>query len=168
MNDRGNRRSWMAVYTKPRSEKKTAERLANRGVEVYCPLQVTIRQWSDRKKKVKVPVFPSYIFVRVAEAERMGVLEDPGVLNFVYWLGKPAVIRDEEMEMVRAFHDDENVGFIEVSDYRVGDPIDIRAGSFSGMKGSVTEVQKDTVTVLMESINTVLKVTFQKRYLDKI
>jgi len=64
-------KTWMAVYTKPRSEKKVAERLEKAGIEVYCPLQTVIKQWSDRKKKIKIPVFPSYVFVHVGESERL-------------------------------------------------------------------------------------------------
>ena len=56
-----NKRNWRAVYTKPRSEKKVAERLEEQGSEVYCPTQINLRQWSDRKKKVSAPVFPSYV-----------------------------------------------------------------------------------------------------------
>jgi hypothetical protein len=53
----------------------------------------TLRQWSDRKKKVQIPMFPSYIFAHTNESERYQLLMDPGVLNFVFWLGKPAIVR---------------------------------------------------------------------------
>ena len=58
--------NWYVIYTKPRSEKKVAERLSEDGVEVYCPMIKTIRQWSDRKKKVLLPMFPGYVFVHVS------------------------------------------------------------------------------------------------------
>jgi transcriptional antiterminator RfaH len=73
------------------------ERLTKTGFEMYCPTIKTLRQWSDRKKKVEAPMFPGYIFAHVNEKERLAILNDPGVLNYVFWLGKPAVVREEEL-----------------------------------------------------------------------
>ena len=90
-------RQWLVIYTKPKNEKTVSERLSSNGIEVYCQIVETVRQWSDRKKKIKVPLFTSYVFVRVQEKQRTEILQDPGVMNFVFWLGKPAVVRDSEM-----------------------------------------------------------------------
>jgi transcription antitermination factor NusG len=159
-------KAWMAVYTKPRSEKKVAERLEKIGIEVYCPLQTVIKQWSDRKKKVKIPVFPSYVFVHIEESERLTVLSDTGVMNFVFWLGKPAVIREEEMDMIQSFHESEDVEFLEVLDYKKGNVIDILEGPLKGNKGKVFEITKKQVTLLVESLNMVIKVTFKRKAID--
>ena len=83
---------WFALYTKPRNEKKVAENLAALGIEVYCPLVTTIKQWSDRKKKVESPLIPSYVFVKIEEANRKEVFQVSGVVQYVFWLGKPAKI----------------------------------------------------------------------------
>ena len=155
----------MAIYSKPRSEKKVAERLDNAGFEVYCPLQTTIRQWSDRKKKVKVPVFPSYIFVHVEEQERMEILQDPGVLNFVYWLGKPAIIKDAEIDFIKAFLSEDYLGNLETVAFEKGDHVDIIAGPFSGVKGVVEKMKKTSVTILIESLGMLLKVELRPQQL---
>ena len=72
--------NWYVVYTKPKWEKKVAEQLINSGIECYCPLITQVRQWSDRKKKVEVPLFNSYVFVQLPDAERNKVFQSVGVV----------------------------------------------------------------------------------------
>ena len=76
-------KKWLVLYTKPRNEKKVAERLTKNGFEVYCPLIKTLRQWSDRKKKVEIPMFSSYVFIHIDEKNRQLPLYDQGVMNYV-------------------------------------------------------------------------------------
>jgi transcriptional antiterminator RfaH len=148
---------WMAVYTKPRSEKKVAERLEKVGIEVYCPLQTVIKQWSDRKKKVKIPVFPSYVFVHVGESERLTVLSDAGVMNFVFWLGKPAVIREEEIEVIKEYLERRNNN-VEV----VGDEVLITHGIFEGTKGKIKHLFDNKTVLVIESIGITITITHEK------
>jgi transcriptional antiterminator RfaH len=148
---------WMAVYTKPRSEKKVAERLEKAGIEVYCPLQTVIKQWSDRKKKVKIPVFPSYVFVHVGESERLTVLSDAGVMNFVFWLGKPAVIREEEIEVIKEYLERRNNN-VEV----VGDEVLITHGIFEGTKGKIKHLFDNKTVLVIESIGITITITHEK------
>src|SRR5215211_2634080 len=96
-----NESKWYAVYTKPRWEKKVADLLTRKQIENYCPLNKVKRQWSDRKKIVMEPLFQSYVFVRVPKNMLTMVRETSGVLNFVYWLQKPAIIRDEEIDLIK-------------------------------------------------------------------
>jgi len=91
---------WYAVYTKPRWEKKVHATMTSRGLESYCPLNKVRKQWSDRVKLVEEPLFKSYVFVHVAEEEQTRVRMVDGVLNYVYWQGKPAVIKDKEIDTV--------------------------------------------------------------------
>lgn len=159
---------WMAIYTKPRSEKKAAERLTRNNIEVYCPLQTTLRQWSDRKKKVQVPIFPSYIFVHINESERITILSDPSVLNFVYHLGKPAIIRDKEIEILMQFlGDDDSYEEVSIHQYNKGDKVDIIAGPFQEYKGEVDEISKSHVTLLIESLGMVVKIKTKLNYIIK-
>jgi len=159
-------KQWMAVYTKPRSEKKVAERLDTLGIEIYCPLQTTIRQWSDRKKKVLVPIFPSYVFVHIEEQDRLHVLQDPGVMNFVFWMGKPAIIKDEEVSAIKAFHNNEHTGQFEVCTYKPGDHVDITAGVFSGTGGLVVEQYAGNISLLIESLGMIVKITVNSKYVN--
>lgn len=96
---------WYVLYTKSRNEKKVAALLADKGVEVYCPIQEVIKQWSDRKKKVQEPVFRSYIFVHLKdyETESAGILRTPGTVRFLWWLGKPGLVRNEEIQLIKDF-----------------------------------------------------------------
>src|SRR5258708_3075596 len=102
----GYKMNWYAVYTKPRWEKKVSEQLAKGGIEAYCPLNKVRKKWSDRVKWVEEPLFKSYVFVRVKEAEQTQVRLFNGVVNFVYWLGKPAMVKDKEIEIIRQFLND--------------------------------------------------------------
>jgi len=150
-------KTWMAVYTKPRSEKKVAERLEKAGIEVYCPLQTVIKQWSDRKKKIKIPVFPSYVFVHVGESERLTVLSDAGVMNFVFWLGKPAVIREEEIEVIKEYLERRNNN-VEV----VGDEVLITQGIFEGTKGKIKHLFDNKTVLVIESIGITITISHGK------
>ncbi|MEN9685553.1 MAG: hypothetical protein RLZZ28_1339, partial [Bacteroidota bacterium] len=96
-------KKWYALYTKPRWEKKIYSVLVRKGLESWCPLQKIERQWSDRKKIVEEPLFKSYVFVHIDAAEKTKVLTTDGVLNFVYYLGKPAVIKTEEIELIKKY-----------------------------------------------------------------
>jgi transcription antitermination factor NusG len=76
--------------------KKSAQLLAEKGLESYCPVNKVRRKWSDRVKVVEEPLFRSYVFVRVSDMNRTDVRMTPGVINFVYWNGKPAVIKKKK------------------------------------------------------------------------
>ncbi|MDB5021842.1 MAG: antitermination protein NusG, partial [Pedobacter sp.] len=94
---------WYAVYTKSRWEKKVVEQLNKVGIENYCPLNRVTRQWSDRKKIVEEPLFTSYVFVKITERQMNEIRTVCGVVNFVYWLGKPAVILNDEIDLIKDF-----------------------------------------------------------------
>src|SRR5438270_3780512 len=85
-------RRWYAAYTLPRHEKKIAEDLPERGVEIFCPVYRSGRTWNGRRATVEMPLFAGYVFVHIALAERITVLQHPGVLRFVCCAGKPAAI----------------------------------------------------------------------------
>ena len=116
---------WHVLYTKPRHEIKTLERLAQNGFELYCPMKTTLKQWSDRKKKVSEPLLPSYIFIKITEKERPAPLKDPSVLNYIFWLGKPAIIRDIEIDTLKGIVSKDKVQEFEVRKVKVGDEIEI-------------------------------------------
>jgi transcription antitermination factor NusG len=83
---------WYAVYTKPRSEKKLADLLNDKGIEAYLPMRRTLKQWSDRKKMVDEPLITSYVFVHVFRKNYFEVLNTPGAVKYIWFCGKPAVI----------------------------------------------------------------------------
>ena len=153
-------KQWMAVYTKPRNEKKVKEYLGRVGVEHYLPLQEVKRKWSDRWKVVQEPIIPSYVFVKVEEKERLQVLECPGVTNFVFWLGKAAIIPDREIEQIRfLLKEQSDTQLVQFEALKPGDRAKIDAGKFVGEDVTVQgESGKDFIVVL-ESLGMKLRLS---------
>jgi transcription antitermination factor NusG len=149
-------RKWYVLYTKPRNEKKVTERLSAAGYEIYCPVIRTLRQWSDRKKKVSLPMFPSYVFSRVDENERQLVVRDPGVLNFVFWLGKPAEIRDREIDAIRNIESRGADIRVEGGRPEPGQYVAIPEGPFRGMTGRVDKVDRTRMLIYIEQLGCVV------------
>ena len=92
---------WYVVYTKPKWEKRATDQLTQFGVNCYCPLIKKVQQRSDRKIKVEVPLFDHYIFVQLAEKDRNKVFHSPGVLRYLFWLGKHAIVKDQEIDTIK-------------------------------------------------------------------
>ena len=152
--------NWYVVYTKPKWEKKVAEKLAQAGIECYCPLITQIKQWSDRKKKVEVPLFNSYVFVQLPEADRNTVFAVPGVVRYLFWLGKPAIVRDEEINIIKKNLNASNIADISVSSIQVGDRIKLDSGVFSNQNAIVQEISKTYYILVLESLGCVLKIKY--------
>ncbi|TXC81423.1 UpxY family transcription antiterminator [Luteibaculum oceani] len=153
-------KQWMAVYVRSRNEKKVQLRLEMQGIEAYAPVQEVKRQWSDRVKKVKIPVIPSYVFVRTDERERQKILQDPAVMNFVFWLGKPAIIRDEEINRIKFILKEKDLDEeIKFEQLQAGDNVEIKSGAFSGEIAEVLEDRKSEVTVILKSLGVKLTVS---------
>ena len=152
--------NWYVVYTKPRYEKKVAEGLEELGVEVYCPLLTSLKQYSDRKKKVKEPLFKSYVFVRIEEEYREDVFQVHGIVRYLFWLGKPAVVRDEEIEAIRGFLNETEIQ-VNLKNYVKFEKVDILHGPFKGMTGEFLYKKKNKLTLRIESLGTMIQVEIQ-------
>lgn len=146
------KKTWYAVYTKPRWEKKVDGLLNERGLESYCPLNRVRKKWSDRMKWVDEPLFKSYVFVRVFPEEQTAVRMVDGVLNYVYWLGKPAVIKDSEIEDIRRFLDEHSDVELVPIDIKPDDRVVIRSGILMDKTAIVQRVMQHTVEVVIESL----------------
>ncbi len=153
---------WLAVYTKPRWEKKVATLLTQKGIETYCPINKVRRKWSDRVKLVEEPLFKSYVFVKITDEERTPVRMTDGVINFVYWDGKPALIREKEIMVIRQFlNDHENVALVKV-DLQPGQHVRVTAGPLMDMEGKVLELKNKVAKVLIESLGYMLVADIDK------
>jgi transcription antitermination factor NusG len=163
-------KKWYALYTKPRWEKKIDSVLVRKGVESWCPLQKVERQWSDRKKVIEEPLFKSYVFVRIDATERSKVLMTDGVLNFVYYLGKPAVIKNEEVEIIKKYlaEKDASIFIISQEGFKEETKIKVNHGVFMGNEGTVLRGGKKKVYVKLESLGQVMVVEFPAEYLSPI
>lgn len=144
--------SWYVLYTKPRSEQKVSKALLELGVETYCPLVTEVRQWSDRKKKVKTPLFKSYVFVNLEEKEREQVFEVPGVVSYLFWLGRPAIVREEEIEAIRMWMEEDSVEEIKVGELSPGDKLTISGGAFKDQKAIIKEVGKKRMRLILPNL----------------
>lgn len=146
------RKNWYAVYTKPRWEKKVYGLLLGKGMIAYCPLNRVRKKWSDRVKWVEEPLFKSYVFVRVAETDLPDVRLINGIVNFVYWLGKPAVVKDKEIETIRKFLNDYDEVQAIPLDLQKDAKVTIRRGAFMDKEAIVVKVINNKVQVVLESL----------------
>jgi transcription antitermination factor NusG len=159
---------WYAVYTKPRWEKKVADLLVRKKIENYCPLNRVHRQWSDRKKIVLEPLFTSYVFVRIQEANQLAIRQTDGILNFVYWLGKPAVIREDEIEAIKRFLKDHDNVKLEKVFLNENDRVRVLSGPLMMREGNVLEVKNKTVKVMLPTLGYTLVAELEKGNIEKV
>ena len=150
--------NWYVVYTKPKWEKKVAERLDAIGIISYCPLITKVSQWSDRKKTVSVPLFNSYLFVQIDDKQRNLVFEVPGAIRYLFWLGKPAVVKNEEIETIKNWLSAPNEFEVTVDQWKKGDTIVLESGPFKSQSAVVQEVKQNHYLLVLESLGCVLKV----------
>jgi transcription antitermination factor NusG len=145
-------KNWYAVYTRPRWEKKVAEQLTRKNVENYCPLNRVLRKWSDRKKVVQEPLFTTYVFVKASEAEMATLRQTDGVVNLVYWLNKPAVIPEKEIEAIRVFLQEHSNVTLQKTSININDRIRIIGGPLVAHEGHILAVKKRSVKVSLPSL----------------
>ena len=147
--------NWYAIYTKPRNEKKVAENLQSLGVEAYCPTVSLVKQWSDRKKTIIQPLLSSYVFVKVDEKCREKVFQVPGVVRYLYWLGKPAVVREEEILAMKQVLQ-EKYRQVCVNGVVSGEKITIKEGVFKGQIATFVEQKNNKTVLMLDSLGTTL------------
>jgi transcription antitermination factor NusG len=153
--------NWYVVYTKPKWEKKVADQLNKIGIRCYCPLIIQMRQWSDRKKKVEVPLFNSYVFVQLEDLDRNLVFQIPGVIRYLFWLGKPAIVRDGEIKAIKNSLESPTIDEISVTPFKIGDKIKLDSGAFSNQDAIVQEISNTHYILVLESLGCVLKIKFK-------
>lgn len=147
---------WYAIYTRPRWEKKVNSLLSQKGIESYCPLNKVRRKWSDRIKIVEEPLFKSYVFVKITDQQRTDVRMTNGVMNFVYWNSKPAIIREKEILTIRKFLDEyENVEAVKM-DIKPEERVIITSGPMMEQEGKVLEVKNKMAKVCIDSLGYML------------
>lgn len=159
-------KNWYVVYTKPRWEKKVAKQLEQKKIEHYCPLNKVQRQWSDRKKIILEPLFSCYVFVCLDETQLLPVRQTDGVMNFVYWLSKPAVIREEEIFTIKRFLSEyENIK-LEKTMVNVNDRVRITSGPLMERQGNVLEIRSKTVKVSLPTLGYTIVAEVQKSNIE--
>jgi len=150
------------VYTLPRWEKKVATLLASKGIEHYCPLNRVQKQWSDRKKVVLEPLFKGYVFIKTDEGSKWDLKKIDGIINYVYWLGKPAVVREEEIQTIKKFLEEFSCVQIVDSQLIEKDTVYINRGIFMDFRGIILEVFGSKARVQLQGLGLSLVAIFDK------
>ena len=142
---------WFVLYTKPQFEIKVAEALQKIGVRAYCPVYTQLKQYSDRKKKVIKPLLRSYVLVKIEDKDRDQVFQIPGVVRYVFWLGKPAIVREDEIVLM-----ENNLSgiyeSISVSTLEKGAAYTIPEGPFKGLSGKLVHLDHNKMQLELPSL----------------
>lgn len=157
---------WYAVSTRSRFEKQVALKLNEKGVVVFLPLVKTLRQWSDRKKRVEIPLINGYVFVRIDYKDHVNVLQTPGVVRFLMFQKQPARVTDREIMNLRIML--ENSGDItrQELNHEIGEYIEINNGPFAGYKGEIIRKKgNDMLVVRLDFMSTVISVEISSKFL---
>ena len=142
---------WYVLHTKPRSEKKVEEQLLSLGINAYCPTRPEIKIWSDRKKRIRKPVLPSMVLVNINDNEINRVFESPLVVRYMFWMGKRAIVRQSEIDILKKYLDGSyNLIKSNPSDIKIGD--DFKLPSFNNEKGIVNRISKNNIWIYLKSI----------------
>ncbi len=135
-------RQWYVLQSKPKNELKVYNQLLNKEIEVYLPLIETIRYWSDRKKKIQVPLFPGYLFVHGNTDERYKAINNTfGALRYVMYQKHHAVLSEDEISYIKISLQEPERVKIEDTNFVEGDFVEITHGIFRGLKGYIIQLR---------------------------
>ncbi len=160
---------WYALYTKPRHEFKAEKDLLVAGLEYYLPKVTTLKQWSDRKKKVTEPLFRGYIFLYGNDAERYLALQSPAILSTVNWKGVPAHIPEWEIENLKMLLSEKPEAFVGEK-IEKGTRVKIIEGPFSGVEGIVFDNSRNErmLAVTIDFLNRSVSVRLSSKSVVKV
>ncbi len=163
-------KKWYAIFTKSRSEKKVYERFQDSDIEAFLPIVKTVRQWSDRKKTVYLPLIPSYVFVKMDEKYLYDTLKIPGAVGVLKHLRKPAIVREVEIENLKILSNSKEK--FEISnDIQLikGDTVEVTKGPFMGLIAVCEKTGSNyRVVVEIESLGSGFTVNIPMSFLRKI
>lgn len=135
-------KKWYVIQTRPKNEKKVFEQISRKDIEVFLPLIQTVRYWSDRKKKLMVPLFPGYVFVNTFKEERISAISNTyGALRYVMYQKRPAVITNDEIKNIKLSLQSPEKIRIEETKISEGDLVEITGGIFRGLTGYINEIR---------------------------
>jgi transcription antitermination factor NusG len=160
--------SWYVIYTKSRYEKVVADKLNLLGIEVYCPLLKRKKLWSDRWKWVEEPLFRSYCFVQLEDKDRDSIFTVPGVVRYLYHCGKPAIIREKEMDLLKKWLNEYDHDSLEAGNLNVNDRIRIRSGALLDKEAKVLVSKGNYALLLLEGLGLQVKVDLRRNIIEKL
>lgn len=162
---------WFVLKTNPQAEKKVFERLESANVQAFLPLYSTVRQWSDRKKKVMVPLIPSVVFIKCEIKDLPKTYSVPGMNNILNFLGKPAIVKEYEIENLRILLNEwDDTLITPISDKIInGELVEVVRGHFKGLLAtSVNSNGNHRVVVKIESLGSNFVVNVPRSFLKKV
>jgi transcription antitermination factor NusG len=154
-------KKWFVIQTVPRNEKKVLEQIMMKDVEVYLPQIQTLRVWSDRKKKIFVPLIPGYVFVHTSSREerKKAISNTLGAIRYLMYLQRPAIVSDQEIQNIRISLQAPEKVKIEEKFINVGDLVMITHGLFKGLTGYISLLRGNyKLTVNITELETALSV----------
>jgi transcription antitermination factor NusG len=161
-------KKWFAVCTRTAWGKRVTESLAKRRIEHYWPVNRIQKDFSERRKAICEPLFTSFVFVNLNEEDKQAVIQIPGVINFVYWLGQPAVIRNEEIVTIRQFLNEYPQARIEKTQVDLSDKVRFIGGPLITRKGNLLEVKNYDVKVVLPSLGYAIMSEARKELSEEI
>ena len=151
------KKNWFVIYTRPRWEKKVNQLLQLQGITPFCPLRRIKSKWADRVKVIDVPLFSSYVFVKITPKEELKVRMTLGVMNFVYFMGKPAQVNEAVINSINFFlqiYPEAEV--VSLPEMEVGDRVKIKEGIMTQKVGEVIKLRGTDVLVVIDSLNSAM------------
>lgn len=159
--------NWYVLYTSSRAEKKVAQRLQEKGLEVFLPMIEELRQWSDRKKKVQKALFNGYLFVKTTRNQLWEALQVPGAVKFVHFAGEHATVRQQEIDTIRRILETGVAVETDNSEIEEGQHVRILGGPLQGMEGEcVNKGNKDYFIIRIPGINQSMLVNIPRKFLE--
>ena len=149
--------NWYVICTKPNTELKVASQLNSLGINAFCPSYTFIKKYSDRKKKAEKPLMPRYVLVKMLEKDRTNVFAIPNVMRYLFWLGKPAIVRHEEIEILKNELEDYQ-SISNKSSLNVGNDFAIPYGPFKGINGKILNFSNNRMRLELKNIGLFLTV----------
>ena len=160
---------WYAIYTKPRAEKLVNQRLLERGVETFLPLQKTYRIWSDRKKLVEIPLLPSYLFIKTKVKSFHHLYRIQGIVKIISFEGKPVSIPEKQINNIRLLVNSDALFEVTSEKFAKGDTVEVMSGSLVGLRGELIKIgKKNRVVIRIDRLDQNLLVKIPVAFLRRI
>lgn len=161
-------KNWYILNTKPRHERKVADILTRSGYTVYCPLQKVVRRWSDRTKAVEEPLFKGYVFIQTEDHKRDEVFSYPGTLRYLFWLRRPAIVREEEITTIQKWLGHYEHDRLKVTDISPGTYVRITSGKFMNEEGILLDMSNLKALVQLKELGIQLSLDLKKNELQAL
>lgn len=157
-------KKWYVLYVKLNHEKKLENRINvwAEDIEAFCPTRTEIRVWSDRKKKIRVPLLTRIVFVHTTEANRSKVFDIPGTSYYLHDNGVPGVVQDNEIEHLKRISENPHIKGHEIEAFKPGISIALDKFGFENEDGIIQKSNKNNIWVVLKSLGFVVKLQLNK------